>query len=135
MCDLKEKLKRRATFSDIVQFVERQVKIASDPLFGDFQDFSSRPKKDVVIYKSQQRLKIKRSRFATIAGEMQKKVDPKKGRTRDYCYKELFILWSWTFLGHMPSTGKEDTRGETDILEKKIGVFWLFVHWAHQQKL
>ncbi|XP_014849351.1 PREDICTED: uncharacterized protein LOC106921875 isoform X1 [Poecilia mexicana] len=121
VCDLKEKFKRRDTFSDIVRFVERQVKIASDPLFGDIQDSSSRPKKDVGVYKSQQRLKIKGSSLATVVGDMQKKADPEVKKGRETAVIELFMLWSWTFLGHMPSTGKEDTWGEDDISERKWG--------------
>lgn len=31
----------RAGFSDMVEFIERQVKILSDPFFGDLQDYSS----------------------------------------------------------------------------------------------
>ncbi|XP_075340361.1 zonadhesin-like [Odontesthes bonariensis] len=37
-CDIQEKFHHRATFPNIVDFVERQVKIASDPLFGNIQD-------------------------------------------------------------------------------------------------
>lgn len=34
-CDVREKQKRKPNFSDVVQFVEHQVKILSDPVFGD----------------------------------------------------------------------------------------------------
>ncbi len=37
-CDIQERCGRRAMFSDIVTFIERQVKIAMDPVFGDIQD-------------------------------------------------------------------------------------------------
>lgn len=36
-CELQEKRGQRATFTDIVDFIEKQVKLASDPLFGDIQ--------------------------------------------------------------------------------------------------
>lgn len=36
-CELLERHNRRAQFRDIVTFVERQVKMSSDPLFGDIQ--------------------------------------------------------------------------------------------------
>ena len=36
-CELLENLKRRAQFIDIVIFIEHEVKIVSDPIFGDIQ--------------------------------------------------------------------------------------------------
>ncbi len=38
--DVMEKYKRRAWFTDLVAFVEREVKILSDSVFGDIQDSS-----------------------------------------------------------------------------------------------
>lgn len=37
-CDIQEKHHQRAAFKDIVEFLERQVKIATDPIFGDIKD-------------------------------------------------------------------------------------------------
>lgn len=37
-CDLQERRGDRATFTDLVGFIERQVKIASDPVCGNIQD-------------------------------------------------------------------------------------------------
>lgn len=37
-CDLQERRGHRALFKDLVFFIEKQVKIASDPLFGNIQD-------------------------------------------------------------------------------------------------
>lgn len=37
-CDLQESQKRRAKFSDIVDFIEKQIKILTDPVFGSIQD-------------------------------------------------------------------------------------------------
>lgn len=39
-CDIQERQHHRATFPDIVDFIERQVRIAADPVFGDIQDAS-----------------------------------------------------------------------------------------------
>lgn len=39
-CEILEKTGRRARFSDIVEYIERQVRITSDPVFGDIQDTS-----------------------------------------------------------------------------------------------
>lgn len=41
-CDIQEVHHHRAVFSDIVDFIEHQVKIVSDPVFGNIQD-SSKP--------------------------------------------------------------------------------------------
>ena len=37
-CDLQDRSGRRAMFNDLVAFIEKQVRIASDPLFGNIQD-------------------------------------------------------------------------------------------------
>ena len=37
-CDLQDRSGRRALFNDLVAFIEKQVRIASDPLFGNIQD-------------------------------------------------------------------------------------------------
>jgi len=64
--ELQEKHCRQAGFSDIVSFVERQVSIASDPLFGNIQDTSILPPKYNVGHKvSQVRFKGRGSSFAT----------------------------------------------------------------------
>ena len=63
---LQERFHRRATFQDIVQFVESQVKIASDPLFGDLQDSSPAvSRKEVRPAKPQYFAEAKKSSFAT----------------------------------------------------------------------
>lgn len=58
-CDLQDKFHRRMTFCDIVEFIERQVKVASDPLFGDIQDSPAVARKDVRSSKSQPYSKTK----------------------------------------------------------------------------
>lgn len=40
-CDIQEMYQRRPNFHDIVNFVERQLKIISDPIFGDIQTQSA----------------------------------------------------------------------------------------------
>ena len=40
-CDIHEQTGRRAVFVDLVNFIEKQVKIVSDPLFGNIQDTPS----------------------------------------------------------------------------------------------
>lgn len=40
-CDILEQIGSRAVFVDLVNFIEKQVKIVSDPLFGNIHDISS----------------------------------------------------------------------------------------------
>lgn len=47
-CDLQERHNRRAKFTDIANFVERQVKILSDPVFGNIHDLPSTPMNKVM---------------------------------------------------------------------------------------
>lgn len=64
--ELQERHRRQARFSDIVSFIERQVSIASDPLFGNIQDTSNTsPKNKSGNRLSQNRIKGKGSSFAT----------------------------------------------------------------------
>ena len=37
-CDIQEKHRKRTMFADIVTFIEREVRITTDPVFGDIQD-------------------------------------------------------------------------------------------------
>ncbi len=63
VCDFQENYNRRATFRDIVMFLEKQVKIITDPVFGDVKDIPVN--KDAKRSKSQPHPKIKGSIFAT----------------------------------------------------------------------
>ena len=62
-CDLQERRRQRATFTDLVNFIERQVKIAFDPVFGNIQDPQSLNTK--ASSSSQQRERRKGSSYAT----------------------------------------------------------------------
>lgn len=63
----------RATFADIVNFIEKQVKIATDPVFGDILDTPVPPTgKDTKTFKSQPRYGVKRSNFATTISAVEK---------------------------------------------------------------
>lgn len=64
--DIQERRHHRATFPDIVDFIERQVKIAADPVFGDIQDASkSVQSRDASKGNYQHRVRNKGSSFAT----------------------------------------------------------------------
>lgn len=81
-CDLQHKFDRRVTFRDIVEFIERQVKIASDPLFGNIQDSPVVARKEVRNVKSQPYSKVKGSSFATTVAMVDKRVMPRMRREK-----------------------------------------------------
>lgn len=64
-CGIQERNKRRAMFVDIVFFIEHQVKIATDPVFGIIQDDPSSAVKDSYKTKSSLRSRARGSSFAT----------------------------------------------------------------------
>lgn len=72
-CDLQDKFNRRVNFQDIVEFIERKVRIISDPMFGDIQD-------SPVVRKDWRNLKalfeVKGSSFATIVIAGDKRLEP-----------------------------------------------------------
>lgn len=98
------------TFHAIVEFIERQVKIASDPLFRDIQDSPAAARKDVRNSKSQPHSKMKGSSFATTIATVDTKVEPSMKREKASAAIKVCLFGGW-------------------------GVFWLFVHWAQEQRL
>ena len=73
-CELQERHKRRAKFTDIANFIERQVKILTDPVFGNIQD--SQPitiNRGTNKPKPQLRPGNKGSSFATTIGPVENK--------------------------------------------------------------
>lgn len=79
-CDIQERRHHRATFPDIVDFIERQVRIAADPVFGDIHYVSkSVQSKDASKGNYQHRVRNKGSSFATTVtsgdGKAHKKQD------------------------------------------------------------
>lgn len=81
-CKLQDKFHRRVTFCDIVEFIETQVKIASDPLFGDIQDSQTAVRKDVRNSKSQSYSKAKGSSFATTVATLDIRVEASTKREK-----------------------------------------------------
>ena len=64
-CDFQERYKQRATFRDLVNYLEKQARIATDPVFGDIRDTPT-PGKDGRSFMSKpQHPRIKGSTFAT----------------------------------------------------------------------
>lgn len=62
-----ERYNRRACFKDLVSFIEREVKIISDPLFGDIQGTTSGSpaSEGVNKFKSQSKFRVRGDSFAT----------------------------------------------------------------------
>lgn len=58
--------KLAASMHDIVDFIEKYVKIASDPLFGNFSDYPSVLRKEVKSLKYKTGFKAKEGSLATI---------------------------------------------------------------------
>ncbi|KAG1936405.1 hypothetical protein F2P79_018737 [Pimephales promelas] len=75
-CELQERSGQRAKFIDIVDFIERQVRIASDPLFGDIQDSpSTTANKDARKSRFESSSRAKGSSFATTVATVERKVE------------------------------------------------------------
>lgn len=73
-CELQERHNQRAKFSDIADFIERQVKIMADPVFGNIQN--SQPitiNRGTIKPKPQFRPGNKGSTFATTVGPVENK--------------------------------------------------------------
>ena len=94
-CDIHEERHHRATFPDIVDFVERQVKIAADPVFGNIQDSpKTMQSKNGRKENYQHHIHKKGSSFATTATSVDEKAHKRKGggsldkRTCLYCKGE-----------------------------------------------
>lgn len=65
-CEILERFNRRARFIDIVTFIEYQVKIVSDPIFGDIQNTQlTTVSKNGNRTKSQSKPRFKGDSFAT----------------------------------------------------------------------
>lgn len=74
VCDLQEKHHKRAKFKDIANFVGKEVKILTDPVFGNIQDTAStKPHK----FKSHLRSNIQGTSFATTVNQAEGTTKPR----------------------------------------------------------
>ncbi len=79
-CDVQERCCHRATLPDIVEFIEHQVKIAADPVFGNIQDTTkSVQSKNGSKDRYQHQTRSKESSFSTTATSVHEKARMKKG--------------------------------------------------------
>ncbi|XP_042631004.1 uncharacterized protein LOC122148580 [Cyprinus carpio] len=115
VCDLQENRNEPATFKDIVDFVEKQVKIAIHPLFGNIVEAP-------LGGRSLIRSKPKGSSFATtvtVTG-MEDIRKTNKGVSCLCCGEEHFLN-ACTVL-------TKKTHKEKRFSEEKRNLFWLFMH-------
>ena len=75
-CDLQERYNRRARFVDIANFVEKQVKILTDPVFGNIQDTVITTKQ--MKHKPPPRSSIRGTSFATTVNRVERTAQPVK---------------------------------------------------------
>lgn len=96
-CEIQDKTGRRARFKDLVYFVDRQARIASDPLFGNIQEPVVSKDKGMAKAGYQQKTKGKKSAFATSAAPVTeskeapstpKEVLSTSGEKCHFCQKE-----------------------------------------------
>ena len=116
-CDIQEKHRRRAMFPDIVIFVERQVRIATDPVFGNIQDAPSLLFKESVRAKQAPRSKIKGSSFATTVTAVERNTRMEEKRVKPgyvsektclYCNRSGHMLESCNLLERRAHSEKMD---------------------------
>lgn len=77
--EIQERRNQRATFNDIVHFIERQIRILTDPVFGDIQDASSTMNKGIVGTTLKPRPRPKGSSFATTVTTVENQNNTAKG--------------------------------------------------------
>jgi len=121
-CELQEHGQHCAMFSDLVKFIERQVKILSDPLFGNIQDAKQTSTvKTSTIIKSRER-SSPRSSFATTVTPMETAVESNGVErnlfisSHNYC---LFCNKIDHTLERCPQMKKKKHREKIDFLKEK----------------
>lgn len=139
MCDISDQDNRRACFSRNLTMSVKQVRIASDPVFGDTQD--TPPVKGAIRSKSQVKPQFKRNRFATymsVTDESETDICNKLQKSY-LLYKDkpyyLPVLYSWSCTGAVSTTRNKSTQGKAGLSKGERSVFRLLVHRALKQEL
>lgn len=139
-CQLQEQRGHRARFSDLVDFIERQVKILSDPLFGNIQD--AKPAATVKSStKTREKSRPRGSSFATAVTPVKTSVQENlttngmKGNvpTTNSQSSCLFCNKSGHTLGRCPQIRKKMHREKIDFLKEK-GVCFGCLKIGHMSK-
>lgn len=125
-CDILDRTKQRACFPDIVSFIEQQVRIASDPVFGDIQDTPL--VKGGIKSKYQEKPQYKRNSFAThVSIENEFKAEARKNENVQSLVtsgnKANPTSCLYCVRGHAleqcPQLGKKTHREKLDFLKEK----------------
>ena len=130
-CELQERHSRRATLIDITNFIERQVRILTDPVFGNIQDTPSLTNRGVNKANPQTRSAIKGTSFATTVAPAINRTQPGTRGKEHIESARRTCIWC----GFVSTVGEEDTQREDRLLKREECLFWLFVYWTHQQSL
>ncbi|KAK0156421.1 hypothetical protein N1851_000292 [Merluccius polli] len=120
VCKLQEKRSNRATLMDLVKFLEKQVRISTDPVFGNIQDQTiDRAKSKVKLP-----LKLKATgSFATNTDTIEPKFTSKIPNQSQGLY--LFCNRGGHTLESCYALKKRPHRDKIDSLKGKRNMFWL----------
>lgn len=103
-CKILERFNRRAQFTDIVTFIGHQVKIVSDPIFGDIQN----------------------TRLVTVS----KNANRTKSQSKPRFKGDSFVLFSRSPIGAVSTIGGENAQGQDKLSKRERSLLWLPSHWA-----
>jgi len=131
--DIWEASNDRAHFSDMVSFLERHVRILSDPIFGDIEG-ASQPQRGVVLntsnrFKLQSKSRMKGSSFATTVTE----VNPDENKPTVNCPKKraclviaVHVLILWRNANNLKAQRQDPfSKGERHL-------FWMLGYGTHK---
>lgn len=130
-CDLMERHNRRANFDDVVSFIERQVRIISDPVFGCIQSVDKgvfNKQKDVNKWKPQSlsKPKFKGNSFATSITDVDRSTVKEVKANFSNPVTCLFCLQN-----HSLEQCKQFEKTRKGKLSKgESYLLWLPTHWA-----
>lgn len=119
-----ERRHHQLVFGDVVNFIERQVSIASDPLYGDIQDTAvSFSKLKVGNKLSQGRTKEKGSSFVTSVAPVNSENEKDKYSPDKLTRASCLLCEEGHKLEVCPKMEKKHHRDKIDILKKKGACF------------
>lgn len=144
-CELQEQRGDRAKFPDLVNLIEKQVKMLSDPLFGNTQDAKpATAAKSSAFVKSREKSRLRVSDFATtvtpIETSVQEKLIPIEMKrnistTTNSLSSSLFCNKSGHTLGCCPQLRKKMHREKNRLPKGEGGLFWMSENRTHEQRL
>ena len=125
-CELQERHSRRATLIDITNFIERQVRILTDPVFGNIQDAPSlMTNRGVNKANPQTRSAIKGTSFATTVAPAINRTQPgTKGKEHiESARRTCICCGEGHALNSCPQLGKKTHKEKIGFLREKSVCF------------